>query len=349
MLKSFKQATLGTLKTTGVFRLVDKSRWRQRRLLILAYHGISMDDEHRWDASLYMTPDFFRRRMQLIKDSGCTVLPLNEALRLLYSQDLPEKCVALTFDDGNYDFLKEAQPILREFNFPVTVYLTTFYSHYRRPVFDVMSSYLLWKGRSAGLDFREVTGEEAKVGLSDDASRAKALERLRQFAINNKLSAVEKDALAKSIAGQLKLDYDALRAKRLLQILSPDEVKMLSAEGVDIQLHTHRHRVPSERSLFMREIEDNRKSIQAMTGTFASHFCYPSGIYDQAFLPWLEEAGVTSATTCDIGFASPLSHPLLLPRLLDASSLSNIEFEGWLTGVSAALPRRREYIREPSA
>src|SRR5688572_23354390 len=123
MLKKLKQTTLGTLKTSGVFRLVENTRWRQRRLLILAYHGISLDDEHQWDPSLYMPPDAFRRRMQLLKDSNCTVLPLAEALKFLYREDLPEKCVALTFDDGNYDFYKNAQPILRDFGFPATVYL----------------------------------------------------------------------------------------------------------------------------------------------------------------------------------------------------------------------------------
>lgn len=342
MLKKFKQATLGGLKTSGVFRLAENSRWRRRRLLILGYHGISLDDEHQWDPSLYMTPDCFRRRMQLLKESNCTVLPLAEAVRSLYRQDLPEKCVALTFDDGTYDFYKEAQPILREFDFPATVYLTTFYSHYSKPVFDVICSYLLWKGQSARLNFKEITGQEMTVDLSGEGLRTSSVDQLRKFARDHELSAGEKDSLAASIAAQLKIDYDALRAKRLMQILSPDEVKTLATEGVDFQLHTHRHRVPLERSLFLREIDDNRNSIQAMTGAVASHFCYPSGVYDQVFLPWLEEAGIASATTCDIGFASPQSHPLLLPRLLDTSGLSDIEFEGWLTGVSAALPRRKE-------
>jgi hypothetical protein len=31
----------------------------------------------------------------------------------------------------------------------------------------------------------------------------------------------------------------------------------------------------------------------------------------------------------------------LLPRLIDTVSLSDVEFEGWLTGASAFLPRRR--------
>ena len=144
MLKQLKRTTLSSLKASGVFSVVRNSRWRSQRLLILAYHGISLDDEHEWDASLYMSPECFRRRMQLLKNSNCTVLPLAEATERLFTGDLPERSVALTFDDGNYDFYKEAHPIIREFGFPVTVYLTTFYSHYRKPVFDVVVSYLLW-------------------------------------------------------------------------------------------------------------------------------------------------------------------------------------------------------------
>ena len=137
---------------------------------------------------------------------------------------------------------------------------------------------------------------------------------------------------------------DSLTIRKALEIvLKPAGYQLeLAADGADIQLHTHRHRTPLDRELFLREIEDNRQSIQAMTGLRASHFCYPSGVYDQRFLPWLEEAGIVSATTCETGFAARTSHPLLLPRFVDNAALSSIEFEGWLSGVSAALPRRRE-------
>jgi hypothetical protein len=100
-----------------------------------------------------------------------------------------------------------------------------------------------------------------------------------------------------------------------------------------------------DRALFLREIEDNRQSIREMTGKIPTHFCYPSGVYDQKFLPWLREAGVVSATTCESGFASRGSNQLLLPRFLDNATLSPIEFESWLTGVSAALPQRRLGVR----
>jgi hypothetical protein len=62
------------------------------------------------------------------------------------------------------------------------------------------------------------------------------------------------------------------------------------------------------------------------------------------FLPWLKQAGVVSATTCEAGFAARSCNPLLLPRFLDNESLSDIEFESWLTGVSLAMPRRRSGV-----
>src|SRR5438128_1773024 len=266
MLKRFKQATLGSLRTSGVLSLVENSRWRRERLLILAYHGISLDDEHLWDYTQFMSREVFRARMQLVRNSGCTVLPLAEALQRLYANDLPDKCVAITFDDGTYDFYKQADPILQEFDFPATLYLTTFYSRYNRPVFDVMCSYLLWKGRNATLDLKIITGEASKIELSSDASRWAVLKEIQKQAKEQKLSAEEKDALTARLAQQLKIDYEALLAKRILHLLKPDEVKELASQGRDVQLHTHRHRTPLDRGLFLREIDDNRDNIQEMTG-----------------------------------------------------------------------------------
>ena len=341
MLKRFKQATLRSLKTTGVSTLVQNSRWRRQRLLILAYHGISLKDEHEWNNTQYMPPDVLRMRLEQLKKSRCNVLSLDEAIKRLYANDLPDRAVAITFDDGTADFYQQAFPLLKEFDFPVTLYLTTFYSQYNRPVFDLMCSYLLWKGRDEVLNLDEVTGEDGKFELGDWDSQEVARRGIHAFAQAHKFSAEEKDALLIKLAARLRIDYEALLDQRIMHNLSPDEVKQLAAGGVDIQLHTHRHRTPKDRSLFIREIEDNRRSIKAMTGKSTSHFCYPSGAYDLAFLPWLKESGIVSATTCEPGFASQASNRLLLPRVLDNPSLSPIEFESWLTGVSAALPRRR--------
>ena len=340
MLKKLKQGVLGSARRCGVFSLVQNSKWRRDRLLILAYHGIATDDEHLWKPALFLHPEDFRDRLRCIENAGCTVLPLREALRRLYANDLPERSVALTFDDGTYDFYEHAYPILKEFEFPATVYLTTFYVDYNRPVFDVIASYILWKCRGASLNMKTLTGHDVRYDLGNEATRAGALRALHGFSRLRKLSAEQKDDLITRLADALGVDHGAILEKRTLHLMTPREVATVASGGMDIQLHTHRHRTPSDRTQFLREIEDNRKRIEAMTGSRPTHFCYPSGVYEEAFLPWLREAGVESATTCDPGIATRSSEPLLLPRLVDSSTLSQVEFEGWLAGVADILPHR---------
>lgn len=341
MLKQFKQATLKSVKSAGISMLVQNSRWRRDRLLILAYHGISALDEHEWNFTQYMPPEVLRSRFQQLRDSGCAVLPLDEAIMRLQAGELPDRAVAITFDDGFADFRSQALPLIKEFEVPVTLYLTTFYSQFNRPVFDLMVAYLMWKGRNGSLDLNLLTGQKTKLLLCARAAQDQARVAILDFASKQKLSAAEKDHLLTKLAGALGVDYELLLKKRIIQNLTPAEVSELAANGIDVQLHTHRHRTPKDRALFMREIEDNRECIESMTGRRANHFCYPSGDYDRLFLPWLAEAGVVSATTCEPGFASLDSHRLLLPRIVDTPALSPIEFESWLTGISAALPRRR--------
>jgi peptidoglycan/xylan/chitin deacetylase (PgdA/CDA1 family) len=340
MMKKIKQTLLGSAQTCGMFSLVRNSKWRQERLLILAYHGIALDDEHLWDPTLFMHPDFFRSRLQSIAKAGYTVLPLGDAIKRLYAGELPPGSVALTFDDGTHDFFVHAYPILKEFNFPVTLYLTTFYARYNRPVFNVMVPYLLWKRRDSSVNLRTLTGEDVTFQLNSGAARTNVFKQLYAFSERNALSAERKDDLMCALAALIGANYDELVRKRILQIMSPDEVSQVAAGGVDVQLHTHRHRTPLDEGQFRRELDDNRKCIEEMTGSRPTHFCYPSGHYEPPFLGWLEQAGVESATTCDPAICTPQSPPLLLPRLVDSSTLSPVEFEGWLAGLSEMIPRR---------
>jgi len=185
-----------------------------------------------------------------------------------------------------------------------------------------------------------LTGEDETVDLNSAARRSAVFQHIYAYAQRHRLSAEQKDEFIARLADVLGADHESLTRKRILHIMTPDEVGRVAADGVDVQLHTHRHRTPMDRALFLREIEDNRKCIHAMTGVVPTHFCYPSGDYQPPFLPWLRECGVESATTCDPGIATRRSEPLLLPRLVDSSTLSPIEFQGWLSGLSDAIPRR---------
>lgn len=343
MLRAAKLAALRAARSTGLYDIVRRSRWRGQRLLILCYHGISLADEHCWNPELYIRPDLFEQRLLAIRAQGCNVLPLDDAVQRLYRGALPSQSVCLTFDDGFHDFRSVAYPLLQKYEMPATVYLTTFYSGYHRPVFDLMSAYLLWKGRRRILNSWFPGIEGRSFALAEPVSRLNLAGRIRRHANENGLSADGKDELLRRLATHLDIDYEALLASRILQIMGGDEVGDLDPGLVQVELHTHRHRVPLDQVLFRREVSQNRDYIRQVTCGRAdpAHFCYPSGVVSPMFHPWLRELGIRSATTCHPGLASCADDPLMLPRFLDASGVSTNEFEGWLTGLASKLPKRR--------
>ena len=342
MLKQLKRSVLQASKSAGAFGVLKSSDWRRRRLLVIGYHGASIDDEHLWKPELFVSPAVLEERFRILRDGGYAVLPLGEAMERLATGTLPPRSVVLTFDDGFADFALRVHPLLEKFGFPATVYLTTYYSTFNRPVFGIFISYLLWKSPREAVGAAELLpgSSDARWNLRDPADRQCAHQAVVRHAETNRLSAAEKDDLARHVALTVGVDYDDLARRRILRLLTPDEVTELSAAGIDFQLHTHRHRTPVEQAAFTREIDDNRRVLQEMTGRTATHFCYPSGVYEPEFFQWLRDAGVVSATTCDTGIASPSTDPLLLPRLIDTMNLSSVEFESWTTGAGAFLPLR---------
>jgi peptidoglycan/xylan/chitin deacetylase (PgdA/CDA1 family) len=338
-----KRRVLGASSRLGLLSGVRDSAWRQRRLLILCYHSISIDDEHEWSGTYSMSPALLESRLHMLRDGGYNVLPLDDAVRRLYEGSLPPRSVALTFDDGMYDFHARAWPLLQQFGFPATVYLTTYYSDYDQPIFGLLCSYMLWRAhaRMPQPDVTPLFGTPMSWQLSDAAGRARAKRDILTYADREQLSAQERTVWAERLADLLGEDYDAIRAKRILTVMTRDEAAEVARDGIDVELHTHRHRTPNDRALFLREITDNRARIERIREGVARHFCYPSGIYRPEFLPWLREAGVATATTCDPGLASRRSDPLLLPRLVDTSFLSPLDVEGWMTGMSGFfMPRK---------
>jgi peptidoglycan/xylan/chitin deacetylase (PgdA/CDA1 family) len=347
VLKNLKRRVIAAAESSGLLDVALNSAWRQRRLLILCYHGISLDDEDAWDNKLYMSRQDFVERMEILKRGDYQVLGLSEGLERLSRKELPPRSVAITFDDGGVDFYRQAFPVLKSYGYSATVYLTTFYSDFNHPVFRLICSYMLWKRRGAILHFPELSPHPLPLGTLRD--RIRALDLLDRFAHDRRLPASGKNALAGQLAQRLGLDFEALHQKRILHLMNPSEVREIADHGIDVQLHTHRHRVPPAREAFEAEVRQNSARIFSWTGSSPVHFCYPGGTRHPRFLPWMRELGITSGVTCEPGLASPGHDPLLLPRLIDTTSLSASEFESWLTGAGAFLPRRPRFTLSPHA
>ena len=335
MTRRFKTPGFSAARQIGFARLFARSPWRCCCLLILAYHGVSLGDEHEWDPYLLISPASFERRLELLQHAGCTVLPLTEAIERLYRGDLPERAVCLTFDDGYYDFFARVQPRLRQYRFPATVYLNTLRCEHNLPLVRIGLSYVLWKSRRTQIDGTGVPGLENRVyTFTTSEERTKVATTIHDSLIARDAEQAELDAVLRDVSGRVGVSYDTLVSERQLTLMRPEEVSALAAEGVDFQLHTHRHANPVDPAKFLHEIRDNSWRIAAMTGRRPTHFCYPSGIYRQLDFSILESEGVTSATTTEPGIVSATEPRLLLPRFVDMNVVSDAEFACWLSGLA---------------
>jgi peptidoglycan/xylan/chitin deacetylase (PgdA/CDA1 family) len=338
LLRPIKIALLQILDFAGLNSAIMSSPWRARRLVIVCWHGVSNDDEHHWEPGLFMPPRALRTRLELLRAMQCNVLPLGEGLARVRDGSLPPRAVCLTVDDGDSSFHLRTWPMLREYGFPATLYWTTYYSTHPYAVFDPMLSYLLWKGRRNTLTLREPA---LRCDLRDPQERKRAFTAIYELARTEAWSADRKEAFLAQLAGTLWIDYARIKSKRVLHLITPEEARAMAAQGLDLQLHTHRHRVPREPERFAAELAENARVLRDAGAKAPSHFCYPSGSYLPQFGQWLRASGIESATTCQFGLVERASDAYFLPRVMDGGAIGAAEFRGGLSGIAALLSRKR--------
>lgn len=90
--------------------------------VILLYHRVSDTGSD----STRVTPARFAAHLDLIREQGYQVLPVAELLEAVYGDRvLPDKAVAISFDDAYRSVGETAYPMLRERNMPFTVFVAT--------------------------------------------------------------------------------------------------------------------------------------------------------------------------------------------------------------------------------
>ena len=332
MTGTLKRVFLGLSKGLGLFRIAG---WiTRKRLRILCYHSFAAGEESAFRPKLFIDPHTFRRRLSWLSSNGYSVVPLSQAVETLGRGELPRRATVITIDDGFVGVYAHGWPILQEFGFPATLYVTTHYIEHDAPVFDVAIQYMLWKTTRPEVDLsglglppaydRSITLDSPET-LTETADAILALGE----------SAEEESArtqLAKSIGERVSVDYTALGQERAYSLMRAREIQELSTAGLDVQLHSHAHRLPEEGWAVERELAANREVLEPLVGRRLAHFCYPGGQWSQRHWQWLEQHGIQSATTCEAGLNDHTTPRLALRRFLDGMNIHQLEFEAEMSG-----------------
>jgi hypothetical protein len=124
--------------------------------------------------------------------------------------------------------------MLRRYSLPAPLYLTTYYSaHSDWAVFNPTLPYILWKARGTTLCWPEVFGQEIVL---DDAGR-KSGYRCGAISLPIKpLSGRQKNDLLLELSGRTNFDLVQARKKRIIYLMSNEEVRQAASEGLEVQL-----------------------------------------------------------------------------------------------------------------
>ena len=334
MYQYLRIATFWLLKCTAIFAL---SRYLTRdRLRILCYHGISIGDEHDYSPILFMRQSTFARRMRMLAASGWRIVDLDTAVLELTQGRLKKNTIAVTIDDGWLSTFTHAVPVLRNYEIPATLYVTTYYCDKNADVFNVAVYYMLWKTQRASAKLstgcKELDGEYDLRGDKYSVGT-----RWIEIA-ETEMDWQQRQGLLPVIADALGMRSEDVFHGQRFRMMSSDQVTDASRLGIDIQLHTHRHRLPAASVDAMEsEVSDNKRLLDVWAKKDCRHFCYPSGRYTVDHPLWLANMGLSSSTTCDPGTNEPGMDPHRLRRILDRETWSEIELEAAMSGYSDVL------------
>lgn len=321
----------------GLFYLAR--RLTRSGLRILCYHGFVIDDEDQFRRSLFLSRSAFERRMRYLRNHRYPVLEFDEAVQRLSNGTLPPNAVTITIDDGFYSVYCVALDILRQYSLPALLYVTSYYLEKGTPIFRLVLAYLFWKSPCTTVDLSRlgIPGLDQGVQVPLDGEARQNLPEQIFSAVDSVLTEPDRVDLSRRLAERLKVDYQKIESTRILSLLRSEEIRVLERDDVKIALHTHRHRLPDEVKDAKREIEDNRRSLEPVVGRRLTHFCYPSGEWSVRHWPILRACQVRTASTCDSGLAYSTTPKLALPRILDDSRVSFVEFEAEISGFSELL------------
>lgn len=279
----------------------------QRSLAVVNYHRVLAQP----DPLLDTEPDVATFHWQMALLAECfNVMPLYEALRALDAGRLPPRTVCITFDDGYRSVHDLALPILRKFNLPATVFVTSgFVGSGAGNMWNDRIIHAVQSLPAGSLDLSDI-GLACYSLASLDARKQTAL---RLTEVGKYLPPEERENLVARLDRMSGMHPDAL-------MLTPEMLVTLERNGVEIGAHTISHPILTslDDDSARVEIATGKDQLEAMIGKPVRLFAYPNGKVGQDFdarhVEMVRQAGFFAAFTTAAGAITGDQDRFQLPR-----------------------------------
>lgn len=282
-------------------------------LRVLTYHRIDnpQNRPHLYPG-LSIPPAAFVAQMEYLASSSYNPISAQDLLIRLTDPNpkpLPPRAVLVTFDDGYQDFKEYAWSILQRFAIPAILFVpTAFPDHPERPFWwDTLHHILTTTNKQSISTFA------GDLPLTTPQECTIAYNLLRDF-----LTSLPHDETLHTVE-QLTAALEVSPTPN--NILSWEELRKLSAEGLAIGAHTQTHprldRITAQES--KREITSSIQDLtENMDGSNAPLpiFAYPGGGVTDEIVHILDHIGIKAAFSTQRGINNlNCAHPLRLNRI----------------------------------
>lgn len=240
------------------------------------------------------------------------VLPLEELERRRRSGRVPSRGIALTFDDGHADNYHLALPVLRRYNLPATVFVTTGFIDHR---------YVPWATRLA-LVLERTSRPDGPIELDGLTLDLGTIERrlAAQTQLCRHFQNMEKartNALIDELAERVGVD---VKQACYRELCSWEQLAEMNNAGFRPGAHTVSHpfltRIPLEDA--RREMAQSKEEIEGRLKTKIESFAYPNGKegdYNPALMDAARQVGFSLAVTALHGVNDATRSPFELRRV----------------------------------
>lgn len=273
-----------------------------RRVRILMYHRVEyLNDDYNMQA---VTPVNFEKHMRYLREHY-DVLRLDAPVESWF-QDQSGDAVIITFDDGYYDFLKNAVPVMEKYDIPATVFVSTG---------NIDSRYENWTDSILRAVFSDMRQRDSFTFETEHYrgtfSTGIWAEKYELYQMIRKLFIVSPAEKRRQYEEYL-LDWAGLTrdGRESRRIMTSAELREASSHsGISIGAHTVTHCSLKHQDLSEQkyEITESKRLLEKITGQEVKLFAYPFGTrndYSDATINLLKEAGFEKAVAAYPGVIS---------------------------------------------
>ena len=310
------RAGLGALYFTGAHYLLRPIFSGVGAIFMLHHVRPRRDAEFQPNHHLEVAPEFLRAMLAHLRSRGIDIITMDEVHQRLIERNFSRRFACFTLDDGYRDNRDFALPVMREFDAPCTVYVTSDFAEGTGRLWWIALEMVIAKASSIEA---EIGGVAVRLDTGTPAAKQAAFDRLHDWLrglpgehdIHREIAALctRHGVDATAICRELCMSWDELKP------FADDPLITIGAHTI-----THCNLARQPEAIASHEMAISRARIEKALQRPVVHFAYPYGDKIAAAareFTLAHAAGFKTAVTTRPGMIFPESadHLTALPRV----------------------------------